>query len=166
MKGLIVATLILLTGCNYIPFSGGKLEGNLLPAPGDWSEVARADIVQLETNPQDPYSVKIWVIGAGPLLYVHAGANRAAWVEHIEADPAVRLLIEESLYELTALRVTDPVEFKAFSDAYESKYGNRPRNENVSEAYLFRLERRQSPNPAPASDPYSAGTIPVSQSVA
>jgi hypothetical protein len=28
------------------------------------------------------------------------------------------------------------------ADAYEQKYGRRPRNENVGEAYLFRLGAR------------------------
>ena len=37
----------------------------------------------------------------------------------------------------------DQVEFDAFSDLYESKYGSRPRNENADEAYLFRLGARQ-----------------------
>ena len=143
VRTLTITTLLLLAGCSdHIPFSGGELEGALSPAPNDWSDVAQADIVQLETQPDDPYSVKLWVIGMGPVLYVHAGANRATWVEHIEANPDVRLLIGESLYELRASRVEDGEEFKTFSDAYEIKYGNRPRNEDVSEAYLFRLEPR------------------------
>ncbi len=105
----------------------------------DWTEVASAEVIELETNPADPYSVKLWIIGMGPNLYVHAGANRATWVEHIEQDANVRLLIEASLYELSAVRVENAEEFAAFADLYEVKYGNRPRNENVTEAYLFRL---------------------------
>jgi hypothetical protein len=136
------ATLFLLSACGYIPFSGGALEGTVAPPPTDWSEVASAKIIQLETQPEDPYTVKLWVIGTGQLLYVHAGANRSTWVEHIEVNPDVRLLIETTIYELRASRVEDAVEFNAFSDVYEAKYGNRPRNENVSEAYLFRLEPR------------------------
>ena len=31
---------------------------------------------------------------------------------------------------------------QVISDAYEKKYGRRPRNENVAEAYLFRLGAR------------------------
>jgi hypothetical protein len=78
----------------------------------------------------------------GPGLYVHAGANRATWVEHIEQDPNVRVLIGASLYELRAVRVESAEEFAAFAEVYEVKYGNRPRNENVDEAYLFRLMPR------------------------
>lgn len=139
---LIVIACTLLSACGYIPFSSGALQGQLTPVPADWSDVAQADIIELETNPGDPYSVKLWIVGIGPELYVHAGANRATWVEHIEQDPAVRLLIGNSLYELQASRVTGAEEFNTFSDAYETKYGNRPRNENVNEAYLFRLKQR------------------------
>jgi hypothetical protein len=96
----------------------------------------------LETNPDDPYSVNLWVIGSGASLYVHAGANRAKWVEHIEGNPNVRVKIHDALYQLKAMRVVDASEFARFSDVYETKYGNRPRNENVAEAYLFRLEAR------------------------
>ncbi|MDH3641608.1 MAG: hypothetical protein OES38_05900 [Gammaproteobacteria bacterium] len=134
--------LLFLAGCSYVPFSGGKLEGNLVAAPADWTETASTEIIELETNPADPYSVKLWIVGLGSSLYVHAGANRAAWVEHIDVDSHVRLLIDDTLFELRAVRVETQDEFNTFSDAYESKYGNRPRNENVAEAYLFRLETR------------------------
>ena len=136
--------LVLLTACSadFIPFSGGALDGKLAPVPDDWSEVSAAEVIQLETNPAKPYSVKLWIIGNGKQLYVHAGANRTTWVEHIEDDPRVKLLIGGNLYELLAERVTDSNDFKAFSAVYASKYGSRPRNENVEEAYLFRLLSR------------------------
>jgi hypothetical protein len=130
---------LLLSGCDLIPFSSGELSGNLTAPPADWTEVASKEVIELETNPAEPYSVKLWIIGIGPDLYVHAGANRAAWVEHIEQDASVRLRIDESLYELRAVRVESQEEFGEFAVVYAEKYGNRPRNENVDEAYLFRL---------------------------
>ncbi len=137
--------LMLLGACSsdYLPTSGGKLKGTLSAAPVDWTQIAAVDIVQLETRPTDPYSVNLWVIGAGSNLYVFAGANRANWIEHLEANPAARLRIGEAIFDLIAERVTDATEFKQFADAWEAKYGNRPRNENVTEAYLMRLY----PNP-------------------
>ena len=98
--------------------------------------------IQLETRPADPYSVNIWVVALDEHLYVHAGASRSAWVEHMESDPNVRVRVGDSLYELTAARVEEQGELDRFSDAYERKYGRRPRNENVAEAYLFRLGAR------------------------
>ena len=143
-RHLLAATLLLLlAGCGYIPFSGGELEGNVVQVPADWSQLSRVDIIQLETNPAEPYSVKLWVVDLGASLYVHAGANRATWVENIEKNADVRLLSAESIYELRATRVQDAGEFAQFSDAYEAKYSTRPRNENVAEVYVFRLEARQ-----------------------
>lgn len=136
---LLLLLITLLAGCDLIPFSGGALSGTPTEPPMDWTEAASPDVIELETNPENPYSVKLWIIGNGPDLYVHAGANRATWVEHIEADANVRLLIEGALYELKAERVASAEEFAAFAEVYEAKYGNRPRNENVDEAYLFRL---------------------------
>jgi len=104
--------------------------------------LAEIDTIQLETNPVDPYSVNIWVVGLGPHLYVHAGANRATWIEHMQADPRVRLRAGESIYELSAARVTEQAEFDRFSRAYEAKYGLPPRNGDVGEAHLYRLSPR------------------------
>lgn len=138
-NSMIAALLAFLSGCNYIPISGGKLDGELTEPPGDWTDVASAKIIRLETNPQDPYSVKLWILGVGADLYVHAGATRTTWVEHIEVDPNVRLLIGEKLYELRAERVTSQDEFDAMALPYKAKYGNAPRNPNIDEAYLFKL---------------------------
>jgi hypothetical protein len=138
-----LSSLLLVAGCGpFLVLPGGKLYGPTAPAPSDWSFTAEVRTIQLETRPEDPYSVNIWAIGMGPVLYVHAGANRANWVEHMEANADVRVRIEDKLYELRASRVADAAEFTSFSDAYEEKYGSRPRNENVEEAYLFRLEAR------------------------
>lgn len=120
----------------------GVLEGNPTAVPADWTVVEVPEIVQFETNPADPYSVKIWAVPLGPNLYIHGGDNRARWVDHIDADPSVRMLVSDRLYDMSAVRVTDAAEFAAFSDAYESRYGRRPGNENVAEAYLFRLSAR------------------------
>jgi hypothetical protein len=140
---IALSSLLLLAGCGpFLIFPGGKLDGATAPVPSDWSPTAEVGTIQLETRPGDPYSVNIWAVGVGPVLYVHAGANRANWVEHMEADADVRVRIESMLYELRASRVEDQAEFNRFSDAYEEKYGSRPRNENVKEAYLFRLEAR------------------------
>ena len=126
----------------FLLLPGGALEGKATPAPADWAFTDAVSTVQLETSTTEPYSVNIWAIALGPAMYVHAGANRSTWVENIEADPQVRLRVDESIYELAAVRVVDQAEFDRFCDAYEKKYGRRPRNENVAEAYLFRLSPR------------------------
>lgn len=148
MRTVVLAAAMLLivpnAGCSgpVVLLPGKALEGPTVAAPDDWSFTDAVKTVQLETAPADPYSVNIWVIAMGEHLYVHAGANRSKWVENLEADPNVRLRVDDSIYELTASRVGAQDEFDRFSDAYERKYGRRPRNENVGEAYLFRLAAR------------------------
>lgn len=141
---VLVLTLLLavsVAGCNgpLVLLPGGAIEGPTAAVPNDWSFTDDVDTVQLETRPTDPYSVNIWVIGLAEHLYVHAGTHRSTWVEHMEGDPNVRLRVNGSIYELTASRVEAQEEFDRFSDAYERKYGRRPRNGDVTEAYLFRL---------------------------
>lgn len=141
---LLCAALFAAAACSGPVFllPGGALQGETKAAPADWAFSDAVETVQLETRPADPYSVNIWVTALGPKLYVHAGANRAEWVGHMEADPKVRLRISGALYELSAARVTAQEEFDAFADVYEKKYGSRPRNENAGEAYLFALTPR------------------------
>ena len=131
-------------GCGgpLVLLPGGSLEGETTAHPEDWSFTDSVKTIQLETNPADPYSVNLWAIGLGDALYVHAGANRATWVEHMEADPQVRLRVDTAIYELAAVRVDAQEEFDRFSDAYREKYGRLPRNGDVTEAYLFRLGPR------------------------
>jgi len=133
-----------LVGCGgpFVLLPGGALEGTTAPIPESWAFTDAVDTVQFETLPADPYSVNIWVIALDENLYVHAGASRSTWVENMEVDPNVRLRVDDSIYELAASRVVSQNEFDRFSEAYDKKYGRRPRNENVSEAYLFRLAPR------------------------
>ena len=140
----LAAVAFLASACSgpFFLFSGGELEGEVAPVPADWSFTDEISTIQIETNPSDPYSVNIWVLALDDVLYLHAGANRATWVEHLEADPRLRVRVEDSLYELTSARVTDEGEFMRFAEKYETKYGNRPRNENIDEIYLLRLEAR------------------------
>ncbi len=146
MMRLVLALMLAvpLAGCGgpFVLLPGGALEGSTVATPDDWSFTDAVKTVQLETLPADPYSVNIWVIAVDENLYVHAGANRSTWVENMEMDPNVRLRVNDAIYELAASRVDRQEEFDRFSDAYEQKYGRRPRNESVAEAYLFRLGAR------------------------
>jgi len=143
-RAALCALLLLAGGCSdpFVLIPGGALEGPVAPAPESWAFSDDVDTVQLETRPGEPYSVNIWATAVGDALYVHAGANRATWVEHMELEPEVRMRIDGALYELEAARVDEQTEFDRFADAYERKYGRRPRNESVEEAYLYRLTPR------------------------
>ncbi len=144
LLSICLLAALLAPGCEgpFVLLPGGALDGPTATHPASWSFTDTVETVQLETNPADPYSVNIWVIALADGLYVHAGASRSTWVEHMEADPNVRMRIEDRIYELVAARVEGQDEFDRFADAYEKKYGRRPRNESVEEAYLFRLGPR------------------------
>jgi hypothetical protein len=137
----VMLVLSAFLGCGpTLLFPGGELSGASSPLPSDWAWTDAVSTIQLETRPADPYSVNIWAVGIRDKLYVHAGANHSTWIENMESDSSVRVQIDEKIYELSATRVEDQAEFDAFSDAYEIKYGARPRNEDVDEAYLFYLK--------------------------
>lgn len=130
-------------GCaEYLPISGGALEGRVLPLPQSLDKITEDKIIQLETGVDEAYSVNLWVVEVAGYLHVFAGDNKAAWVENIEQNKNVRLRSGDDIFELEAVRVTDPQYFSAFSDAWEVKYGNRPQNEDVEQTYLFRLAPR------------------------
>ena len=139
--GVSISLACLLAACEPVfMLPGGALSGTVTAAPDDWSFTNTIDTVQIETRPSDPYSVNIWLISLNEAIYIHAGANRATWVEHLESDGTINVRVGEMIYPLHATRVTEQSEFDQFSDAYEQKYDRRPRNENVTEAYLFRLQ--------------------------
>lgn len=141
---MLLAVVALAGGAYFawMMMPGGALKGTVAPVPSTWDGTTVADVVELETHPAEPYSVKIWIVPIGDRLYVHAGDNYSRWVQHIEQDPAVRVGDDGRLYELHAERVTSAEEFAGFAKAYEARYGTRPRNENVAEVYLFRLVAR------------------------
>jgi hypothetical protein len=139
----ILSTCFLFMACGpFILIPGGALDGSSSPSPADWAWTDEVSTIQLETRPEDPYSVNIWIVADGDKLYIHAGANRSAWVENMQAYPAVRVRIEDKIFDLIATRVEDQQEFDHFADGYEKKYGTRPRNSTVAEAYLYRLMAR------------------------
>ncbi|HEB90564.1 MAG TPA: DUF2255 family protein [Deltaproteobacteria bacterium] len=142
-RTLAVATLFFLVGCGpMLVLPGGRLSGTPAPAPSDWEWTDEVSTIQLETRPEDPYSVNIWAIGLGDRLYVHAGRNRSRWVENMEKDPSVRVAIDGRIYDLVAFRVREQEEFDAFANHYEEKYGVRPRHEDIAEVHLYRLSAR------------------------
>ncbi len=140
----LVLLLAGLFGCgplSWIP--GGAIGGTLKPAPPDWSFSEAVETVQLETRPDDPYSVTVWGVGIGSRFYVAASNRESAWARNIAADPRVRLRVGEELFELRATPTDDPAEVAAFVAGLERKYDYElgPELEQGA-AVLFRLEPR------------------------
>lgn len=141
---LLSITLICLAGCSepFIVFAGGELSGEPKDPPEEWSELHDEETFQLETRPNDPYSVNIWAVGIGENAYIGTGPDGTNWSEYITADPRVRLRVGTTLYALRAVPVTDTEERRAVARRYADKYG-MDRDQNwLEDALVFRLERR------------------------
>jgi hypothetical protein len=136
--------LLLVLGCGpLVMIPGGSLSGDVQPVPADWSFTDEVETVQLETRPDDPYSVNVWGVGVGDTFYIASGRGiDAAWAEHIEANPNVRLRVGDAIYELAAARTTDPAELDAFLAAAKEKYDFEPEPEQRETAVLYRLTPR------------------------
>lgn len=138
-----LATL-LLTGCGpLVMIPGGELSGEVKPAPSDWSFTDDVDNVQLETRPEDPYSVNVWAVAANDAIYIASGrGSDASWAKHIAEDPRVRLRVGDAIYELQAEPTSDEAELDAFLAAAQKKYDFDPDPEQRETAVLFRLRPR------------------------
>ena len=141
---LAAAAAILLSACSepFTVFAGADLEGEVMDAPGDWKILENIDTVQLETRPDDPYSVNVWSTGIGPDVYVATGDNPPSWTQHIDADHDVRLRVQDQIFVLEARRVRDPDELQRVSAAYVAKYGLDIDDNWVMSGQVFRLDRR------------------------
>ena len=141
---LLIAVAATLSGCAepFIVMAGGQLSGEVTDPPADWSEFNDEEIIQLETRPEDPYSVNIWMIASGPDLYVATGDDPTRWSRILEENPDVRVRIRGLIYELEAHRVEDVVEKTAIGNEYVRKYDVDDDDNWVEEGQLFRLDRR------------------------
>lgn len=118
----LLLPLLVATGpCGPIP--GGRLDGAAASAPADWRFTDAVSTIQVETRPEEPYSVTTWCFTDGAGLYVPSrGAAEKPWVQHVGRDPRVRLRIEDRVYEMTATRVTDEAELRRLIPLLRAKY--------------------------------------------
>ncbi len=138
---LLVFTAV---GCNgpLMLLPGGELEGDVRPAPSDWAFAGNYGIVQLETRPEEPYSVNIAFTIVEGRLYVNAGDTETQWVKNMTANPLVRLRLDGVLYDLRAERVTDAEEIAAFGSAWTSQSTFRRDPTQLDEVWIYRLVSR------------------------
>jgi len=130
------------------PFPGRSLAGSVEELPDLGSLPAEVETVQLETRPSDPYSVNIWWLVQDGRIYVPTSLilggeepGERQWVKNVQADPRVRLRVENRVYELEALRVDDPEERDAARRALLAKY-QEDLDAHAQKAWIFRLEPR------------------------
>jgi hypothetical protein len=105
----------LATGCGgpFLIFPGGGLSGEVASERvEDWSFVDDA-FVDLETRPDDPYSVELNYVVRDGQLYIDPAEGRR-WLEYIRADPNVRVRFGDRIYPLKAVLVGQPGELEGF----------------------------------------------------
>ena len=131
-------------GCGpIVMLPGGRLAGDVRPVPTDWSFSETIETIQLETRPEEPYSVNLWGVAAGGDFYVMSGDAANRWAGHIAADPDVRLKVCEDVYEMRAVEVSDESVRQSVLAAVQAKYeGFEPTDERVAGATLYRLDPR------------------------
>jgi hypothetical protein len=122
-------------------FPGGALSGPVRPVPESFEFARDAVTIQLESRPDDPYSVNIACAVVAGALYVSAGDNKSSWVENMEANPLVRMRINGDIYALHAHRVTDDAEMRAFADEWlKNSWARDPMQ--YDEVWVYRLAAR------------------------
>jgi hypothetical protein len=119
---LALVPLLLAVGpCGPIP--GGRIDGELVSAPAGWRFTDDVSTIQVETRPEDPYSVTTWCFTDGTDLYVPSrNAERKPWVQNVTRDPRVRLRIDDRVYEMQASRVTDQTDLRRLIPLLRAKY--------------------------------------------
>lgn len=109
----------------------------------DWSFASGEERLQIETRPDDPYSVNVWFVSHGSRLWVASvGGDVSGWGEMMIADPRVRLRIDGKLYERKAERVTDQAEIDEVVVLYKTKYDYERDPKEEGQAVLFRMDPR------------------------
>lgn len=107
--------IALASGCAgpVLVFPGGELGGTVVEEPvDDWSFVDSA-FIDLETRPDDPYSVELNYVVRDGKLYLDPAEGRR-WLDHIRADPRVRVRFDGRIYPLKAVLVERPGELEGF----------------------------------------------------
>jgi hypothetical protein len=126
--GLVLVCAVVVAGSLWIfgpvgPVPGPELSGPLVTEPvDDWSFVDAIDTIQLETRPEDPYSVNIWLTRVGDAVYVFAGSDQSNWIQNIAAEPRVRLRIDGRIYQRRAVGVEDLETKRAVLTSMKAKY--------------------------------------------
>lgn len=132
------------------PIPGGEISGEAVTEPvTDWIFTNDHSTIQVETRPEDPYSVTTWCFTDGPHLYVPSrGAAGKPWVEYVTADPRVRLRIGDEIYSGLAVRITDDGERQRVAYHLTEKYllarwGIDPGDpQDYADTWFFRIDPR------------------------
>ena len=108
MRGLVLLSIALLVGCSgpFMGLPGGSLGPEI--ASTGWSEKSQDGVLELETNPTDPYSVIIGFRAINGQIYIDPAEERK-WYTYLASDPQVRVRFdgEDLIYAARAVLVED-----------------------------------------------------------
>lgn len=126
----------------FVFLPGGALSGTVTQPPAVWELEEISAFAQLETRPEDPYSINLAYVQMDGQLYIYAGDTRTNWVQHIEQNPLIRIRIGETIYPLRAVRVDDEAELKAFAAIWASRSTFQRDPMQFEEVWLYRAVAR------------------------
>ena len=149
MQMLFRATLmssltLFLTACEgpFFLMPGGALSGTVSETPASWQFEEASGLAQLETRPEDPYSINLAYVQLDGKLYVYAGNTRTTWVEHIERNPLIRIRVGERIYSAVAVRVENEDEISEFAAQWAGRSVFQRDPMQFEEIWLYRVEVR------------------------
>jgi hypothetical protein len=142
------------------PIPGGRLSGEEVSTPvTDWSFAGDAQTIQLETDPEDPYSVTVWfVVHQGRLYVPSRHPENKRWIRKILADPHVRVRVGERMYRGLAHRVDDHAELEAVVPVLLQKYGIERDEGDERDAWILRIDPPEAAQPEPTASRGSTAT--------
>lgn len=117
---LLGAAWLAAVGCGPVP--GGSLAGTPAPAPAEWSSKLGGDraICEIESRPADPHSIQLECFVYEGSLHVQSHRWALAewwpvesWAAIWIAEPVVRVRLDDELYAMRAIQVTDPAQREA-----------------------------------------------------
>ena len=110
-------TLLILAACGGPVFMlpAGALKGEVVAtAPPNWS-FASDRFIDLETRPEDPYSVALNYVVKDGELFIDPAEGRT-WFDHLRANPNVRVRLGGKIYPAKAVLVGRPGEVEGFPE--------------------------------------------------
>ena len=128
---LSFAFLLSASACGgpVLVFPGGELRGEVVEEPvEDWSFVTDR-FVDLETRPEQPYSVELNYVVKDGKLYIDPAEGRR-WLDYIREDPNVRVRFGGKIYPVRAVLVGRPGELEGFPE----------------DRFIYRLDSREPPS--------------------
>jgi len=136
-------------GCGPIgPFSGGRLSGQEGDWPVDWKSAVDLTQIQLETAPDDPHSVNLWVVVIDSDAFIVTSLlvgtevpEERAWVRNIASDPRIRVRVDGVVYPARLEPLEDAALKAQVFEAFRSKYPEL-KESRADAARFFRIVTR------------------------